>query len=70
MTSGQQPIFYQVAPTVAPMKEEEPKGPEFSGFIEFSTCGQLALAAPFFSLWMDFVRLGIIAGVMYEVVQV
>ena len=63
MTSGQQPIFYQVAPTVAPMKEEEPKA-EFSGYIEFSTCGQLALAAPFFSLWMDLVRIGIIVGVM------
>ena len=35
-----------------------------SGFIEFSTCGQLAVAAPFFSMWMDIVRLGIIAGVM------
>ena len=43
---------------------EEPKEGEFSGHIEFSTCGQLALAAPFFSLWMDLVRIGIIVGVM------
>ena len=70
MTSVQQPIYFERAPSVPPPKEEKSEEPQFSGFIEFSTCGQIALAAPFFSLWMDFVRLGIIAGVMYEVVQV
>ena len=40
--------------------------PADTGHRDFSGCGIFILAAPFFSVWMDIIRLGIIVGVMIK----
>lgn len=40
-----------------------------TGFRDFSGCQTFILAAPFFSLWMDFLRLAVLIVVMSVMTQ-
>ena len=48
-------------PQVQPKKD--------TGFRDFSGCQTFILAAPFFSLWMDFLRLAVLIVVMSVMTQ-